>query len=77
LKINKKKYAIIIINLLNNKITELGFNINYYYLVFIFLINYKNKLNNKNNLDQKKSKYYKITLDKNINLIIFEPKNYS
>jgi hypothetical protein len=55
----------------------LGSNINYYYLIFIFLINYKNKLNNKNDLDQEKSKYYKITLDKNIDLIIFEPKNYS
>jgi hypothetical protein len=77
LKINKKEYIIIIINSLNNKTTELGPNINYYYLVFIYLINYKNKLNNKNDLNQKKYKYYKITLDKNINLIIFEPKNYS
>jgi hypothetical protein len=77
LKINKKKYIILIINLLNNEIIELGFNINYYYLVSIFLINYKNELNNKNDLDLKKSKYYKIIFDKNTDLTVFEPKNYS
>jgi hypothetical protein len=67
----------LIINLLNNKIIKLNFSINYYYLIFIFLINYKNNLNNKNNLYLKKFKYYKIILDKNINLIIFKSKNYS
>jgi hypothetical protein len=77
LKINKKGRTALIINLLNNKIIELNPNINYYYLVSISLINYKNKLNNKNDLDPKKSKYYKIIFNKNINLIVFEPKNYS
>jgi hypothetical protein len=41
----------IIINLLNNKIIKLDFNINYYCLVSIFLIDYKNELNNKDDLD--------------------------
>jgi hypothetical protein len=77
LKTNKGGRAAIIINLLNNETTELGPNINYYYLAFMFLIGHKNELNNNNNLDQKKSKYYKIILDKNIDLIVFEPKNYS
>jgi hypothetical protein len=77
LKINKKGYIILIINLLNNKIIKLDFNINYYYLASIFLINYKNELNNKNDLDLEKSKYYKIIFNKNIDLIVFELKNYS
>jgi hypothetical protein len=47
LKINKKGRITIIINSLNNEITELGPNINHYCLVSISLINYKNELNNK------------------------------
>jgi hypothetical protein len=57
-------------NLLNNEIIELGFNINYYYLVFIFVIGYKNELNNKTDLDQKKFKYYKIIFKLLILLLI-------
>jgi hypothetical protein len=77
LKTNKGRRITLIINSLNNKTTELDLNINYYYLVSISLINYKNNLNNKDDLDPEESKYYKIIFDKNIDLTVFEPKNYS
>jgi hypothetical protein len=77
LKTSKKERAALIINLLNNKTTELGPNINHYYLVSISLINHKNELNNKNDLDPEKFKYYKVIFDKNIDLTVFKSKNYS
>jgi hypothetical protein len=77
LKTSKGGCAALIINSLNNETTELGPNINYYCLASMSLISHKNELNNKDDLDLEKSKYHKIIFNKNTDLTVFEPKNYS
>jgi hypothetical protein len=69
--------AAFIINSLNNETTELGPNISHYCLASMSLISHKNELNNKDDLDPEESKYHKVTLDKNTDLPVFEPKTYS